>query len=407
MRVLMFGWEFPPYNSGGLGTACFGLTKGLTNQGVDVTFVIPKALGELGKSHVDLVVADQVKRGLKIKEIDSLLVPYISSVAYSARLRDFASKKANDSKTMYGSNLYQEVYRYSQQARHIAKQTKFDVIHCHDWMTYPAGIQVKRMTKKPLVLHIHATEFDRTGGNPNQVVYDIEREGFHTADKICAVSNFTKQKVVEHYGVSPDKVEVVHNAVEFSDPMPYQDFPIKKNDRIVLFLGRITLQKGPEYFLYAARKVLDYEKNVKFLVVGTGDMEHFMIDKAAELGIADKVLFAGFMRGKDIDRAYKMADLYVMPSVSEPFGITPLEAMRNGTPVIISKQSGVSEVINHCFKIDFWDIDEMANKIISVLRYKELHECLSDSGSLEVRKFNWNEPAAKCIKVYNQVLGIT
>jgi glycosyltransferase involved in cell wall biosynthesis len=400
----MFGWEFPPYSSGGLGTACYGLTKGLANQGVEVTFVIPKAFGEIKPSHVELVVSDQIGKNLKLKEVDSLLVPYINSAAYRARL-SFVNQKANDAKAVYGSNLYQEVYRYSQKAVHIAQRTKFDIIHCHDWMTYPAGIKVKQLTGKPLVLHIHATEFDRTGGNVNQIVYDIERQGFEYADKICAVSNFTKQKVVNHYGIPPEKVEVVHNAIEFTDEVSDEDFHIKKGDKIVLFLGRITLQKGPEYFLYAARKVLELERNVKFVVVGTGDMEYFMIEKAAELGISDKVFFAGFMRGKDIDRAYKMADIYVMPSISEPFGLTPLESMRNGTPVIISKQSGVSEVINHCFKIDFWDTNEMANKIIAILKYDELHSCMSEHGMEEVRKFDWNIPAAKCIKVYKELTG--
>jgi glycogen(starch) synthase len=405
MHVLMFGWEFPPYSMGGLGTACYGLTKGLTNQGVEVTFVIPRAQGEVKQSHVNLVVADQAFKNIAIKEIDSLLVPYITSEAYAEKLRAFSISSKNAGSSIYGSNLFQEVYRYSEKAKHIAADEKFDIIHCHDWMTYPAGMKAKELTKKPLVLHIHATEFDRTGGNVNQIVYEIEREGFNAADKILAVSNFTKEKVVNNYGIDPAKVEVVHNAVEFSEPIQDEDFGIKRHDRIVLFLGRITLQKGPEYFLYAAKKALEVEKNLKFVVVGTGDMEAFMIDKAVELGIADKVLFAGFLRGKDIDRAYKMADLYVMPSVSEPFGLTPLESMRNGTPVIISKQSGVSEVITHCLKVDFWDIHEMANQIVAVLRYQELHHCLREHGSLEVRKFNWNQPASKCIEVYHRLVG--
>jgi len=407
MRVLMFGWEFPPYNSGGLGTACHGLTRGLVNQGVDVTFVIPKALGELKQSHVNLLVADQFKKGLKIKELDSILVPYTTTKGYNEKLKTLKGTGANSGNSVYGQNLYQEVFRYSEKARHIAKKEKFDIIHCHDWMTYPAGIKVKEVSGKPLVLHIHATEFDRTGDHPNQIIYEIEKEGFECADKICAVSNFTKQRVVNHYGINPDKVEVVHNAVEFTEPPNEERLHISPTDKVVLFLGRITIQKGPEYFLYAAKKVLEVEKNVKFVVVGNGDMEHFMIEKAADLGIADKVIFAGFLRGKDIDRAYRMADLYVMPSISEPFGITPLESMRNGTPVLISKQSGVSEVISHCLKVDFWDIHELANKIVAVLQYSELHHCLKEHGSMEVTKFNWNEPAGKCINVYNKLLGVT
>jgi glycogen(starch) synthase len=407
MRVLMFGWEFPPHISGGLGTACYGLTKGLANHGVDVTFVIPRAGGKMGRCHVNLIAADSAK-GLKVKHIDAMLVPYITSGAYNKEYKKSLNISGNkNSSKVYGSNLFQEVYRYSEKARHIAADTDFDVIHCHDWMTYPAGIKVKKDTNAPLVLHIHATEFDRTGDNPNQYVYEIERAGFHEADRIIAVSNFTKQRVVNHYGVPPEKVEVVHNAVEFTRGVPEEDFGIRKKDKVVLFLGRITLQKGPEYFLYAAQKVLEVMDNVKFVVAGSGDMEAFMIDKCVEMGLSDKFIFTGFLKGRDIDRAYRMADVYVLPSVSEPFGITPLEAMRNGTPVIISKQSGVSEVISHCLKVDFWDIHQLANMIAGVLQYGELHHCLKEHGIMEVTKFNWNEPAGKCIDVYNTVRGVS
>ncbi|MBN1645906.1 glycosyltransferase family 4 protein, partial [Candidatus Woesearchaeota archaeon] len=242
-----------------------------------------------------------------------------------------------------------------------------------------------------------------TGNNNlNQGVYDIEREGFHEADKILAVSNFTRDKVINHYGISPDKVVTCHNAVEFND----NDFHYHndaKREKMVLFLGRITLQKGPEYFIQAAKKVLDVNPNVKFVFAGNGDMEARMINYAAELGIAHKILFAGFLRGPDVDRAYQMADLYVMPSVSEPFGLTPLESMRNGTPVLISNQSGVSEVINHCLKVDFWDVDRMANQMLSVLNYPTLKKELQHNGSQEIRKFSWRDPARVCINAYNEV----
>jgi glycosyltransferase involved in cell wall biosynthesis len=274
-------------------------------------------------------------------------------------------------------------------------------------MTYKAGIEAKKASGKPLVIHVHATEFDRTGGNGvNQHVYNIEKHGMERADRIITVSQFTKDKVMHHYGIDPNKIDVVHNAVEFTDyDFSNEEFKIKEQDKVVLFLGRITLQKGPDYFVYAAKKCLEVDPNIKFIVAGSGDMERFMIEKAAELGIGDKMLFMGFLRGRDIDRAYRMADVYVMPSVSEPFGITPLEAMRNQTPVIISKQSGVSEVINHCLKVDFWDIDKMANQILGLLHYKECHEELRYHGSREVRKFDWNIPAQKCIDIYNKVKG--
>ena len=410
MKILMLGWEFPPFNSGGLGTACEGLTKGLCANDINVTFVLPKATPGDAPKHLKLIVANNVyldSDKLKFMEVNSLLVPYISSDEYNERIKSKACLKEGDMSAraddIYGNNLYEEVYRYSEKLKLIAAFEDFDVIHAHDWMTYPAAIKAKAASKKPLVVHIHATEFDRTGGNVNQYIYDIEREGFHAADKIIAVSNFTKNKVVTQYGIDPDKVEVVHNGVEFTNYCDTEHIK-KDNDKIVLFLGRITLQKGPEYFIYAAKRVLEIEPNVKFIVAGSGDMEGFMIKEAARLGIGNKVLFTGFLRGADIDRAYKMADLYVMPSVSEPFGITPLEAMRNGTPCLISNNSGVSEVVNHCLRVDFWDIDQMSSKILACLKYDTMHKELTNNALREVSRFNWNEPAKKCIEVYKSVL---
>ncbi|MBN2111882.1 glycosyltransferase family 4 protein [Candidatus Woesearchaeota archaeon] len=404
MKVLMFGWEFPPFNKGGLGVACYGITKGLSNKGVKTTFVIPKAPEDAHADHVKLVVASNIKN-VSIKEIHSPMAAYMTNVEYQERIRHLllhGNEKSKDE--IYGQDLFQEVERYALRARKIAENEDFDVIHAHDWMTYKAGIAAKNATGKPLVVHIHATEFDRTGGNGvNQYVYDIEKSGFDNADVICAVSNFTKNKIVEHYGVDPNKVHVVHNAVEFTN-FNENAQKISGNEKIVLFLGRITLQKGPDYFVEAARKVADKVKNVKFVIAGSGDMMPKMIEMAAEKGLANKMLFAGFLRGEDIDRAYKMADLYVMPSVSEPFGITPLEAMRNGTPVLISKQSGVSEVVNHCLKVDFWDIDEMANKMIAVLNHSPLKECLAEHGGQEVLKFSWDVPAQKCIDAYKSAI---
>jgi glycogen(starch) synthase len=415
----MFGWEFPPYNRGGLGTACYGLTKGLCNKGVNVTFVLPKAGGPVHKSsHVNLLVASDYymnNEQLRFLQINSLLAPYISLEEYNKQYGALSKQQMHDANMhwaaddLYGKDLFEEVYRYSQKAKIIAALEKFDVIHAHDWMTYQAGMEAKRVSGKPLVVHVHATEFDRTGGNPNQYVYDIERAGMHGADRIIAVSSFTKQKIVEHYGIPPQKIEVVHNAVTFTDyNFNKSDIKLAGTDKIVLFLGRITLQKGPDYFLYASKRVLDFvgkSMNIKFIFAGSGDMEGQMIRKAAELGITKNVLFAGWVTGKELDKLYAMADLYVMPSVSEPFGITPLEAMRNNTPCMISKQSGVSEVISHCLKVDFWDVDEMANKMIGVLKHNSLQKCLMENGAAEVRKFNWDLPAEKCINVYSSVLG--
>jgi glycogen synthase len=412
----MFGWEFPPFSSGGLGTACQGLTKGLASQGVDVTFVLPKANFEINENNLRVAAADNFLKQhgnagkINIKVINSLLVPYITSEAYNERILLAATAKQQSQQNgsadreLYGWNLFEEVYRYAEKAKWVAASGDFDLIHAHDWMTYPAAIKAKQILNKPMVVHVHATEFDRTGDHPNEAVYRIERMGMHEADKVIAVSNYTKWKIVEHYGVPPEKIDVVHNAVEFTDTQGIDHSRMDSSCKTVLFLGRITLQKGPDYFLYAAKRVLDREPNVRFIMAGSGDMEPRMIEKAAELGISSKMLFTGFLRGKDVDRAYKLADLYVMPSVSEPFGITPLEAMRNGTPVIISRQSGVSEVLSHCLKVDFWDIDQLSSKIISVLKYQSLHSSLQENGQQEVYKFNWNEPAAKCVDVYNSLL---
>ncbi len=404
MKVLMFGWEFPPFNTGGLGTACYGLTKALSKQGVDITFVIPTAPKPIKSDFVNFIVASCTSF-LDIKRVSSLLVPYISSKGYDSMYRQRSMTSDKNFGLIYGQNLFEEVNRYAMKAREIAINETFDLIHCHDWMTYLAGIEAKKISKKPLIVQVHATEFDRTGGHPNQAVYDIERMGMHAADLIIAVSNFTKNKIIKHYGIRPEKVFVVHNAIEFTDFPDKEYFKIKSQDKIVLFLGRITLQKGPDYFLDAAKKVIENEKNIKFIIAGSGDMEADMIERAARLGIAQHVLFTGFLRGDDIDRAYKMADLYVMPSVSEPFGITPLEAMRNGTPVLISKQSGVSEVIKNCLKVDFWDIDEMASKIIAVLKYNALHHCLKEHGLIEIKKISWDDSAKKCIDIYEKALS--
>jgi len=404
MKVLMFGWEFPPHASGGLGTACYGLTKGLSHKGIEVLFVLPRASRNTNQDFVKIISAEDIKK-IKFIEIDSPLTPYLTSAEYLERKNEAIEYGRSDEiKKIYGKNLFEEVYRYRQKAGFIARHNNFDVIHCHDWMTYGAGIEAKKASGKPLVIHVHATEFDRTGGNVNQCVYDLEREGMHAADLIMAVSNLTKQKIIEHYDIPEWKVTVVHNAVEFPEYNEGEMFHIKPYEKIVLFLGRITIQKGPDYFIYAAKKVLEHDPNVKFIIAGSGDMEPFIINKVAELGLSDKILFAGFLKGKDIDKAYKMADLYVMPSISEPFGITPLEAMRNGTPVLISHQSGVSEVINHCLKVDFWDINDMANKMLSVLKYQELHQTLKEHGEMEVKKFNWDIPAEKVITVYNKAL---
>ncbi len=412
MKVLMLGWEFPPYKTGGLGTACYGLTKGLSKLGVDISFIIPKSPKPISNSFLNLLNA-KVNEGLDYSHInpyfiDSNLMPYSSINPKTGKSIDRLSIKGSKSDSFYGSNLREEVYIYSEKVRLVARNIDFDLIHAHDWMTYPAGIKVKEDSGKKLVLHIHATEFDRTGGHPNQDIYNIEKEGFEKCDLIIAVSNYTKQIVVKKYGIPEWKVRVLHNAVDVKDKVYQRDKkPIKifSRDHIVLFLGRLTIQKGPEYFLEAAKRVLEFEPNTKFFIAGSGDMMQQMMEKAVHLGISDKVFFTGFLTGDDIDKIYQMADVYVMPSVSEPFGITPLEAMANGTPTVISKQSGVSEILKNTLTVDFWDIEEMTNKIVALLRYKSLYHTLSKHGFFEVKKITWDSRAEECKRIYEDVLS--
>ncbi|MFK7884233.1 MAG: glycosyltransferase [Phycisphaerales bacterium] len=305
----------------------------------------------------------------------------------------------------YGGDLFGDAERFAGLAAALGAHERFDVIHAHDWLTYPAGLALRALTGKPLVVHIHATEFDRSGDHVNQGVYDIERSGLIGADRVVAVSRLTKAVVHKRYEVPEDRIDVVYNGVDQDDVQPSSGATIEGDDKIVLFLGRITMQKGPEYFVRAAKRVLEKDDKVKFVVAGSGDMAVKMIEEAAALGIGHKVLFTGFLRGRDVDRVFRMANCFVMPSVSEPFGIAPLEAMRNDVPVIVSKQSGVSEVLTHALKVDFWDTDEMANKIVAVLRYPPLGQTLREHGKFELRGLNWDGAAEKTVKSYARAIA--
>ena len=432
MKVLMLGWEFPPFISGGLGTACYGLTRAMSQLGMEVVFVLPRPVASEYSAHVKLATPGTLKRysngesfeladfpHVRFRTLPSVMQPYQTDSTYAAELlRRQGQMQAAEVTELtgiqpgggggdhYGNDLFQEVQRYAHLVTAIGREEDFDVVHAHDWMTYPAGIAVAAMSCKPLVVHIHSTEFDRSGDNVNQMVYDIERQGFHFASRVIAVSYLTRNIVINRYGVPTNKVDVVYNAIDRDgQPMETPPTDIKKDEKIVLFLGRITMQKGPEYFLAAAKRVLDVMDDVKFVMAGSGDMVRRTIEMAAGMGIGHKVLFTGFLRGDDVDRVFQMADLYVMPSVSEPFGLAPLEAMRNDVPVLISKQSGVAEVLKHALKVDFWDIDEMANKIVAVLRHPPLQTTLREHGNFEVRKLSWTDAAAQCNEVYEAVLA--
>jgi len=427
MRVLMFGWEFPPHITGGLGTACFGLTKGLAKKKVEVIFVVPKIFGDEDKSSIRLVAAEDIDishtdielnefwKKIHYLEISSNIVPYVSPEEFKKMIELAELEKSiEDSSTTvrkfkfsgkYGANLLEEVTRYALIASNIANQNNFDVIHAHDWLTYPAGIAAKMVSGKPLVVHVHATEFDRSGENINQSVYEIERRGMEVADKVITVSNLTRNIVISRYGIPEEKVITVHNAVDFGNGHQLIDSGNRVlPEQIVTFLGRVTFQKGPDYFVEAANKVLKKHSNVRFVMAGSGDMLNRMIRRVAELGISHKFHFTGFLKGSDVNKMFQMSDVYVMPSVSEPFGISPLEAMRSNVPVIISKQSGVAEVLKYALKIDFWDVDAMADSIYGLLNYKALANFFIQFGQDEVNNLKWENAAQGVKEVYESTI---
>ena len=423
MKVLMFGWEFPPHISGGLGTACYGLVKGLVHHKQEIIFVVPKLWGD-EEPLADFVNASDVVidyrerkfkkiwKNLTYLEVSSFLVPYLGPEEFK-KYTDYAMHDRMDVDESvfsnkfefsgkYGKDLMKEVSRYALVAAQIAKSKEHDVIHAHDWLAYPAGIAAKEISGKPLVAHIHATEFDRSGETVNQPVYDIERAGMLAADHVVAVSHLTRKIVIEKYGVHPDKVSVLHNAV-LDASIIKSDVRKKVPEKIVTFLGRITFQKGPEYFVEAAKKVIDRDPNVRFVMAGSGDLLNKMIERVAELGMGTKFHFTGFLKGKDVDDMYAISDVYVMPSVSEPFGIAPLEAVRHNTPVIISKQSGVAEVLRNAIKVDFWDVDAMADAIFGLLHYESISKMFKELGSEELKKLKWEHVAAKLVTVYDKL----
>jgi glycosyltransferase involved in cell wall biosynthesis len=474
MKVLMFGWEFPPHISGGLGTACYGLTRGLAHHGVEVLFVVPRAFGDEDTSFASVVGANDVsvltetfetrpgrdlghaetrrKREGRTADVDeawsrisdlvrtlaieSPLTPYLTEMEYLDRLEhteesgstrvteryaaleeilrvpigsvgeEVVQKILQSGKLPffggYGPTLMAEVARFAIVAAQVARNHEFDVVHCHDWMTLPAGLAASRASGKPLVFHVHACEYDRSGEHVNRRVRDIEQLGLDAADLVVCVSHYTAGVLKKRYRVDGSKIRVVHNAVTQKEQAGLLHVEKNLPEPIVLFLGRVTFQKGPDYFLEAAARVVKIEPNVKFVMSGSGDMLPVMIERTARLGIARHVHFTGFLKGEDVERMYAMADIYVMPSVSEPFGITPLEAMALDTPVIVSRQSGVSEVLRNALKVDFWDVDDIANKILALLRYPALVSQLKEEGRDEVRLLRWEVPAAHLLEVYRE-----
>lgn len=417
MKALMFGWEFPPHILGGLGTASFGLTRGMAQQeDMELTFVIPRPWGDEDQSFLRIIGANAVPVVWKenaheyVQQQMQGRLPVDDYYLFRNNIHYDYHRIGTDAlgcvnfSGRYPDNLIEEIGNYEAVAGVLAHSLEFDIIHSHDWLTYPAGVFAKQISGKPLVIHVHATDFDRSRGNVNPVVYEIEKRGMDEADHIICVSNLTRQTVIDKYGQDPNKVTTVHNAVEpLDNPDEFVKHPRK--DKLVTFLGRITMQKGPEYFVEAAARVLEKTDGVRFVMAGSGDMMNKMIDLVAQRGIADRFHFPGFMRGKQVQEVLADSDVYIMPSVSEPFGISPLEAMQVGCPSIISYQSGCAEILTHAIKTDYWDIDAMADAIYAIVKYPAMYNSLRNLGRDEVNAIRWYDAGLKVRAVYDKVLS--
>ena len=414
----MFGWEFPPHILGGLGTASYGLTKGMAMQeDMEITFVIPKPWGDEDQSFLKIIGANNtpiVWHDVQWDAVKSRYEQFMSPQDYydlrDHIYADFRYMHTNDMGCVefsgrYPQNILEETNNYSIVAGVIARTYNFDIIHAHDWLTYPAGLHAKSITGKPLVIHVHATEFGRSRGKPNPTVYNIEKDGMDHCDHIVCVSNLTRKTVIENYNQPPEKVTTVHNAV---DPLAPEIESIERlsgvPEKVVTFLGRITMQKGPEFFVDAATQVLKNTKHIRFVMAGSGDMMNQMIRLVADRGISDKFHFTGFLRGKQVYEMLKSSDVYVMPSVSEPFGISPLEAMQCGVPSIISYQSGCAEILENVIKTDYWDVDAMADAIYSICTYPAMAEYLKTEGKKEVDNIKWEDAGLKIRKIYDRLV---
>ena len=398
MRVLTFGWEFPPVKTGGLGVACLGLTRELTREGIEVLFVLPRSQKIEGPAH--FLFAD-IDKHIQVREIESPLVPYVGSGT------SFAYYDEETKQKLFSRSLMEEVHRYAHQASLIAEREEFDVIHAHDWTSYLAGLAAKIVSGKPLIVHVHATSFDQAASeHVDPEIYAIEQRAFKEADKIVTVSQYTKDIIVSKHGADPARVEVIHNGCDTHEPTWHQPALAElkaQGKKIVLYHGRITIQKGVDYFVRAARRVVDVNPDVVFVISGSGDMEHQIMHQVGALGLSRHVIFAGALWDEERDRMYQSSDLVVMPSVSEPFGLVPLESLQNGTPSLISKQSGVAEVLTNVLKVDFWDVDEMANKIVAALKYEAMNRQLTNEGRREMFSLSWTHAAQKVRNLYSML----
>jgi len=397
MKVLMLGWELPPHNSGGLGVACYQLCKALSKKSVDIEFVLPyTAEHDVDFMRINAAHPQDVAEVLK------------SGIAYDS------FKYVKSTGEIEWVDLFGQSALYEQAVARIADMAEFDIIHAHDWLTFRAAIRAKERCGKPLIVHVHSVESDRAGhpGKGNPMVREIEAMTMLLADRVIAVSRHTKKAIVREYGIPADKIEVVHNSMDLDAFQPLDSdnayrylSKMKENGyKVVVNIGRLTIQKGLPNLLRAAKEVVARAPKTIFLIVGSGDQERELLELAAELGISQNVVFTGFQRGKNWRDAYAIGDLFVMPSISEPFGLTPLEAIGYGTPVLISKQSGVSEVIHNCLKVDYWDVDEIANQIAAVVQNDALRDELHRNSLQEYEKLSWNKAADQLVKLYQRHL---
>lgn len=440
-KVLMLGWEYPPHISGGLGTACQGLTRGLARLGTNISFVLPRLTGDETDNHMQIftpletgekfiTTSKTLEQDKKVFEIDNIktiaidspLSPYLNEVSYQDELSSikysidsiletsstlFSAreiKNKNISPQIYGSNIFEEVNRFASLVLGQTSELDFDVIHAHDWMTYPAGVALAKRTGKPLIAHVHSLEYDRSGLGVNTGIRDIEQYGIQNAKCVIAVSEYTKNEIQKHYACDRNKIKVVHNGIYPSKVRERYRRETGVNSKAVLFLGRITFQKGPDYFVEAAAKVIPHIPDVLFILAGSGDMLPKLIERVHDLGIEKNFLFPGFLKGEAVEKAFSIADLYVMPSVSEPFGISALEAINSNVPVLISKQSGVSEVVHHALKFDFWDVDRFADLMINALIHDTLRKDIVNMAREEIKKIKWDAAASKTLNIYNEII---
>ena len=424
----MLGWEFPPLFSGGLGVATFGMVKALRNN-VDIKLIIPSYSTSSSLSNVNIIGLNSIAAKeldmeqlrfnfedltSEVHRIPLSLSPYhyINEEIERNRLREetanFTSERTlemihtifSDS-NVYGFNVMHKVYLYTQLSEQIARSMEFDIIHAHDWITFAAGLRIKNSTGKPLVVHVHSLETDRAGEGIRNSIYHLEKEVLGAADSVFSVSQFTKEQIVRHYGIDPSKIHVVHNGIDPGD-MPRKSHELR--DKYVVFLGRLTHQKGPEFLLETAEKVTKVYPRVKFVVAGTGDQFAHVLETSAYKKLGSKFIFAGFLSKAKVDELLSMADVYFMPSVSEPFGITALEAAQHHVPTVLSSQSGAAEVMKSSLKADFWDTDKYANYIYALLKYGPLNQQLSESAKAELDGLTWDHTAKKIYNVYQQLL---